>query len=497
MSSFFGYAQNSFAIEERIKGSTITNITVEEKAGLTEVKIEVNSPFEHAVYTLSDPYKVVVMLKNVDLGKFTGKIVGGRAGIIEVAPADTGNQHFARLDITLTAPAEVKSSLKGNSLILSVSKLEVKKQEEKQGASKSVNSEVSNIEVKEEKLSEVKATETLRVPTITHINVEEKAGLTEIQIESDSPFTYAINRPSDRQKVVIELDNVDLGKFAEKIVVKRGGVVEIVPTAIEDPKRMARFDITLTAPAEVNSSLKENLLVLSVPKTGVIKEEEKPAVIKTSHPVTARMNYDGLEVRVGNMAFYKNVKTLKDLRFKNIIRQTKDYSCGAASLATILTYYFGSETAEEEVIRSIFINGDSETMEKVKKKGLSLLDLKSYGESLGYKGAGYKVPAHQLKTLDRPAIVLINYNGYSHFIVLRGVVDEEVFLADPARGNMVMGLNEFLEMWNGILLVFKNPGSEKIESHALSPRPNGVKDKAGILSSQVNLGFIIGPSEFK
>ncbi|MCL5063006.1 MAG: C39 family peptidase [Nitrospiraceae bacterium] len=203
-----------------------------------------------------------------------------------------------------------------------------------------------------------------------------------------------------------------------------------------------------------------------------------------------------LEVRIGNMAFSKKVKTLKDMRFKNIVTQTKDYSCGAASLATILTYYFGRETSEEEVIASILRNEDSGMVEKVKEKGLSLLDLKNYGESLGYKGGGYRVPAHQMKTLDRPAIALIKYKGYAHFIVIKGVMDDQVFLADPARGNMVMSLEEFMEIWNGILLVFKNPDGERIQSHALNVKPNGLrKDK--IMSRQFDLGFVRGPSEFK
>ncbi|MFZ6006767.1 MAG: C39 family peptidase [Nitrospirota bacterium] len=203
-----------------------------------------------------------------------------------------------------------------------------------------------------------------------------------------------------------------------------------------------------------------------------------------------------LEVRIGNMTFSKNVKTLKDMRYKDMVRQTKDYSCGAASLATILTYYFGRETSEEEIIRTIFSNADSEAVEETKEKGLSLLDLKNYGESLGYKGAGYRVPADQLKTLDRPAIVLINYKGYSHFIVIKGIKDDRVFLADPARGNMVMDLNEFLEIWNGILLVFKNPDGERIQSHALNVKPNGLR-KNEIMSRQFDLGFVRGHSEFK
>jgi len=204
-----------------------------------------------------------------------------------------------------------------------------------------------------------------------------------------------------------------------------------------------------------------------------------------------------LEVRIGNMTFSKNVKTMKDMKFNNIVRQAMDYSCGAASLATILTYYFGRETTEEEVISSILINADSETVEKVRKRGFSLLDLKNYGESIGYKGAGYRVPAHQLKTLDRPAIVLINHKGYSHFVVLKGVVDEQVFLADPVRGNRVLGLEEFLGMWNGILLVFKSPNGERVESHALRIRQNGVRENITVLSGQVNLGFVRSPSEFK
>jgi predicted double-glycine peptidase len=204
-----------------------------------------------------------------------------------------------------------------------------------------------------------------------------------------------------------------------------------------------------------------------------------------------------LDVRIGNMSFSKDVKTLKDMRFNNIVRQSLDYSCGAASLATIITYYFGRETTEEEVMKGILMNADSETLARVKEKGFSLLDLKNFGESLGYKGAGYRVPAHQLETLDRPAIVLINHKGYAHFVVLKGVKDIQVFIADPVRGNTVMDLNKFLEIWNGILLVFKNPYGERIESHALNVRPNRVKGNINALTGRVNLGFVRGPSEFK
>ena len=35
----------------------------------------------------------------------------------------------------------------------------------------------------------------------------------------------------------------------------------------------------------------------------------------------------------------KQVKSLKEMRQRQMIPQTRDYSCGAASLATLLRYY--------------------------------------------------------------------------------------------------------------------------------------------------------------
>ena len=43
------------------------------------------------------------------------------------------------------------------------------------------------------------------------------------------------------------------------------------------------------------------------------------------------------------------VKSLNELRWENVIRQRIDIGCGAASLATIMTYYFDFPTTELEM----------------------------------------------------------------------------------------------------------------------------------------------------
>ena len=193
--------------------------------------------------------------------------------------------------------------------------------------------------------------------------------------------------------------------------------------------------------------------------------------------------------QIGSISVHKRVKSFKDLKFTNMVRQTKDYSCGAASIATILTYYIGRETSEEEVLSAILSNADSLKAERIKQKGFSLLDLKQYGESLGYKVKGYKLPDyHNITKLKIPAIVLIDHRGLSHFVVVKGSIGEDVFIADPARGNMKISLKEFGRIWANILLVCSNPDGEKIKSHTLSLKH--MKHKRTMLSNQVHTDLI-------
>ncbi|MDO3378957.1 C39 family peptidase [Geoalkalibacter halelectricus] len=178
-----------------------------------------------------------------------------------------------------------------------------------------------------------------------------------------------------------------------------------------------------------------------------------------------------VEIRLGNATVTRHVTPLRDMKFKNIVRQTKDYSCGAASLATIMTYYFDLPRSEIEILESLFLNADRATIKRIRERGISLLDLKNYGEAQGLVGQGYRMEPHQLKTLDRPAIVLVDLKGYSHFVVVRGVQEGRIHLADPARGHWHRSLEEFGTMWNGILLAFKRADGPRITEHELEIRP--------------------------
>ncbi len=151
----------------------------------------------------------------------------------------------------------------------------------------------------------------------------------------------------------------------------------------------------------------------------------------------------------------KQVRSLKELKGEGVIFQKLDYSCGAAALATLLTYFFRDDVPEDVVIGFIFISGQTpeEGLKKYfRRKGFSLLDLKRFVEFRGYKAAGFKDMTLEdlLEVLNEervPVILPIKPFGYYHFVVVRGIQGDRVFIADPAVGNITMSVHRFIEEW--------------------------------------------------
>lgn len=161
------------------------------------------------------------------------------------------------------------------------------------------------------------------------------------------------------------------------------------------------------------------------------------------------------QVSAGEQTREASVKSWKDLKFTNIVRQRTDFSCGAAALATIFVYAYNQDTSEEQILTNMFKVSDPDV---VREKGFSLLDLKRYVEAIGMRGEGYKVEYDALGQLRLPGIVLISIRGYKHFVVVRRVTGDSVFVADPALGNRVMSRGEFMTAWNGVVFVVMGEG---------------------------------------
>ena len=148
--------------------------------------------------------------------------------------------------------------------------------------------------------------------------------------------------------------------------------------------------------------------------------------------------------------YVKKVKSYREVRMTNVIPQTEDFSCGAAALATLLRYHFGNHLTEREVILGMFEQGDKE---RIRKVGFSMLEMKGFCEQLQYKGEGYKIDLQKLRQINIPVITLMDTRSYKHFVVIRGVDNRFVYIADPSFGNRRIPLADFEASWNRVIFV--------------------------------------------
>jgi len=169
-----------------------------------------------------------------------------------------------------------------------------------------------------------------------------------------------------------------------------------------------------------------------------------------------------------------NVEPLSVKKFKNVVRQAYDYSCGSAALTTLLDFYLGRNFQERQVMEGLLRFGETERI--VERRGFSMLDMKRLVTALGHPSGGFKAEASDLETLDHPAIAPIEYAGFKHFVVIRTVYDGRVYVADPALGNISFTLARFLEVWdnNVLFIVF----------------PNGHKPASGLELHEEDMRFV-------
>lgn len=175
------------------------------------------------------------------------------------------------------------------------------------------------------------------------------------------------------------------------------------------------------------------------------------------------------DVRTAGTRVTVPVRSLQELRYSRLVRQTWDVSCGAAALSTLLTYHMNRPVDELTVATWILRGVDPQRVRE--RGGFSLLDLKRFAEALGYRAEGYgDMTLTELIELRSPAIVPVSIHGLDHFVVMRGVLADRVLLGDPAFGNITMPQQQFAKLWKGgiAFFVFDGDGIEP-SAHLLTP----------------------------
>lgn len=158
----------------------------------------------------------------------------------------------------------------------------------------------------------------------------------------------------------------------------------------------------------------------------------------------------------------KSVLSLKDIRNEGVVRQRWDMSCGAAALSTLLTYQFKDNTPETDIVVWMLHRTDPALVKA--RHGFSLLDMKHFAQARGYTAEGFSDESiDELASQKSAVIVPIRLKGYDHFVVVKGVADDRVFMADPGFGNTSMRVDRFRKLWKNGIVFIVHPPDERMQ----------------------------------
>ncbi|MEN9599386.1 MAG: hypothetical protein RL596_1705 [Bacteroidota bacterium] len=163
------------------------------------------------------------------------------------------------------------------------------------------------------------------------------------------------------------------------------------------------------------------------------------------------------------------MQTFLEQRYYGIVRQSFDYSCGASSVATILTSFYNTKIEEIDILSAM-----------PKENKYSFTDLANVSKNWGYYGTGLKVDFNSLKKLKIPVVAYLKYRDRDHFTVVRSVsIKGAVSLADPSFGNRTLNEGEFRDIWERdragyILLILPDNLEARFMNRAFLQKNNNI-----------------------
>lgn len=122
------------------------------------------------------------------------------------------------------------------------------------------------------RVSQVKTEETA-ILEVNDVRLSDNPDKTEVIVSGSGHIPYTTFRLTDPPRLILDLAGTSLGNFKEKIEVKGGEVVSIIPKEGEKPNMVSRLEIVLTGLAESNVRRDGDSLIVEILKTPAIAEE--------------------------------------------------------------------------------------------------------------------------------------------------------------------------------------------------------------------------------
>ncbi|MEV9615153.1 C39 family peptidase [Aliarcobacter butzleri] len=191
--------------------------------------------------------------------------------------------------------------------------------------------------------------------------------------------------------------------------------------------------------------------------------------------------FGDINIRSDSLFISKPIKSWIEFKNENLTRQNYDYSCGSASLSTILKYYYNLDIGEKDILDEILKLRGFNITEKDKLEendvSLSFSDLAEFSNEKGFKSFGLALDLDSLSKLKVPVILFVKIRKNEHFTVFKNIDKNYVYLSDPSFGNIKVKISKFKEMFyqrddlkypGKILAIIPNNNSQSINKDLMN-----------------------------
>ena len=181
----------------------------------------------------------------------------------------------------------------------------------------------------------------------------------------------------------------------------------------------------------ISASLESNEKIIENNEIEAIEHNEHYTKENNEMQATEPNEHNSIDNNKGiNTSLKEECENDEIKNFDGIVISDDSYSCGPASLATVLNR-LGMELTLKEV---------SQYTDTTEEKGTSMLSLINASKHFGFDAAGARLDALDLK---ENYIVHMNIEGNEHWSVIESIDGEHVFLMDPNEGHVNFTLDEF------------------------------------------------------
>lgn len=167
------------------------------------------------------------------------------------------------------------------------------------------------------------------------------------------------------------------------------------------------------------------------------------------------------------------VQSFQELRNHNMVRQSYEQSCGAASLATLINLIDSKNLSELDVMQHFPPTKDG----ALNTDMVSFQSLEDVAQKLGYKVASYQIDKGVFDNIELPMLVKIEDDPrFPHFVVIINHKGDYITIFDPSYGEYLSLKSEFYSIWDseqkgGYAMIVTTKGGIELDNNSLKLPP--------------------------